>query len=203
MDSAFYNQDIISIMDQNHVKFTASVPFERFVQFKEMIEQRKRWFKIDEQRSILKPNGNPNLGVPAAVLCLRAKDQKGSKRDLYNYICLNHATCNLITRSLQPIGLIGEKRDYVSLWTRIPGSSLRQCKNRYSPGGYYLQTIGRQSDLYPLCDDGAHNMSCQIQMLSKPPALRSLVKRPSAWAFEKLDTLRHRLIQRAGRLGQP
>src|SRR5210317_1820652 len=42
MDSAFFNQDIISIMDQKHVKFTASVPFERFGQLKEMIEQRKR-----------------------------------------------------------------------------------------------------------------------------------------------------------------
>ena len=28
-------------------------------------------------------------------------------------------------------------------------------------------------------------------------------KRLAAWAFEKLDTLRHRLIQRAGRLTRP
>ena len=27
----------------------------------------------------------------------------------------------------------------------------------------------------------------------------ALPKRPAAWAFEKLDTLRHRIIQRAGR----
>lgn len=46
-------------------------------------------------------------------------------------------------------------------------------------------------------------MSRQIQMLSKQSALRSLAKRPSAWAFEKLDTLRHRIIQRAGHLVRP
>lgn len=34
-------------------------------------------------------------------------------------------------------------------------------------------------------------------------AERALPKRPAAWAFEKLDTLRHRLIQRAGRLTRP
>jgi hypothetical protein len=37
----------------------------------------------------------------------------------------------------------------------------------------------------------------------KQSSERALPKRPAAWAFEKLDTLRHRLIQRAGRLTRP
>jgi hypothetical protein len=45
MDSAFFNQDIISMTGREYVKFTASVPFERFVQLKELVEQRKRWSK--------------------------------------------------------------------------------------------------------------------------------------------------------------
>ncbi len=32
---------------------------------------------------------------------------------------------------------------------------------------------------------------------------RALPKRPAAWAFEKLETLRHRIIQRAGRFTRP
>jgi len=37
-----------------------------------------------------------------------------------------------------------------------------------------------------------------------PGAVSSaLPKRPAAWAFEKLDTLRHRIIQRAGRFTRP
>ncbi len=46
----------------------------------------------------------------------------------------------------------------------------------------------------------AHNLSREIQMLASSRSKRSLPKRPAAWSFEKLDTLRHRLIQRAGRL---
>ena len=38
MDSAFFNQDIISLLAENHVKFTASVPFARFGELKKMIE---------------------------------------------------------------------------------------------------------------------------------------------------------------------
>ena len=49
----------------------------------------------------------------------------------------------------------------------------------------------------------AHNLSREIQMLAKPPAPRSQPKRPAAWKFEKLDTIRHRIIQRAGRINRP
>ena len=36
-----------------------------------------------------------------------------------------------------------------------------------------------------------------------PSAPISRPKRPAAWRFEKLDTLRHRIIQRAGRFTRP
>ena len=49
----------------------------------------------------------------------------------------------------------------------------------------------------------AHNLSRELQMLATPSAPRALPKRPAAWAFEKLDTLRHRIIQRAGRFTRP
>ena len=49
----------------------------------------------------------------------------------------------------------------------------------------------------------AHNLSREIQMISVPTAHRALPKRPAAWKFETLDTLRHRIIQRAGRLTRP
>jgi len=40
-------------------------------------------------------------------------------------------------------------------------------------------------------------------MLASPAVPRALPKRPTAWVFERLDTLRHRIIQRAGRLTKP
>ncbi len=49
----------------------------------------------------------------------------------------------------------------------------------------------------------AHNLSREIQMLASPHAHRSLPKRPALWMFERLDTLRHQIIQRAARLTKP
>lgn len=49
----------------------------------------------------------------------------------------------------------------------------------------------------------AHNLSREVQMLAAPSVSRARPKRPAAWRFEKLDTLRHRILQRAGRFTRP
>jgi hypothetical protein len=46
-------------------------------------------------------------------------------------------------------------------------------------------------------------LSRELQMQTAPAACRALPKRSAAWKFEKLDTLRHRIIQRAGRFTRP
>jgi hypothetical protein len=48
MDSAFFSDEIVSILDEYSVEFTLSVPFERFVELKRRIEERDRWRIVDE-----------------------------------------------------------------------------------------------------------------------------------------------------------
>ena len=59
------------------------------------------------------------------------------------------------------------------------------------------------NQIFTLCSMMAHNLARELQMLASPAIPRALPKRPSAWTFERLDTLRHRIIQRAGRLTKP
>jgi len=60
------------------------------------------------------------------------------------------------------------------------------------------------NQLFTLCSMMAHSLSREVQMLASPRAVsRALPKRSAAWKFEKLDTLRHRIIQRAGRFTRP
>ena len=59
------------------------------------------------------------------------------------------------------------------------------------------------NQVYTISAMMAHNLSRKIQVLAQPAAPRALAKRPAAWKFEKLDTIRHRIIQRAGRLNRP
>ena len=49
----------------------------------------------------------------------------------------------------------------------------------------------------------AHNFSQEMQMIAHPAAGRAKPKRPTAWKFHKLDTIRRRIIQTAGRFTRP
>ena len=40
-------------------------------------------------------------------------------------------------------------------------------------------------------------------MIDHPAASRAKAKRPAAWTFKRLDTIRHQIIQRAGRFIWP
>lgn len=61
--------------------------------------------------------------------------------------------------------------------------------------------VGNQ--IYLLSTLLAHNLGRELQMIAHPPSRTTLEKRPALWAFVRLDTLRRRLIQRAGRLIRP
>ena len=46
----------------------------------------------------------------------------------------------------------------------------------------------------------AHNLTRELQMITRAPARSTRRKWPALWEFEQLDTLRRRIIQRAGQL---
>ena len=51
MDSAFFSQKTLTLMDLYGVECSVSVPFERFLVLKQMIESRRRWRYLDGDRS--------------------------------------------------------------------------------------------------------------------------------------------------------
>lgn len=56
---------------------------------------------------------------------------------------------------------------------------------------------------YLLANLFAHNLVRELQMQTSPPQRRTTLGRATLWTFEKLETLRHGLIQRAGRFTRP
>ena len=48
-DSAFFSDEIITVLGEAGVEFALSVPFERFAELKHLIENRKRWRRINDQ----------------------------------------------------------------------------------------------------------------------------------------------------------
>ena len=59
------------------------------------------------------------------------------------------------------------------------------------------------NQIFTLCSLMAHNLSREVQMIAASPSIGALPKRPAGWTFQRLDTPRHRIIKRAGRLTKP
>ncbi len=203
MDSAFFSQNTLVSLGSSHVKFTASVPFERFPELKSMIEQRSRWRAIDREWAYFENEWKPkSWDTSYRFLFIRKKVKSQHKgplqlhlfepRDLhfdYKVIVTNK------TESAKSVVLFHNGR---GTQETIFGDAKTDAALDALPSS---RLAGNQ--IFTLCAMMAHNLSREIQMLASTPAPRSLPKRPAQWAFEKLDTLRHRIIQRAGRLTRP
>jgi len=203
IDSAFFNHKILSLLDNESVKFTASVPFERFSQLKGMIEQRKRWRSIDRQWSYFETKWKPkSWNTSYRFIFTRKKtkrQQKGPLQlDLFEPLDFNYDYKVIVTNKSLSAKSIVQFHNGRGSQEAIFGNAKTDAGLSVIPT---KRLAGNQ--IYTLCAMMAHNLSREIQMLASAPAERSLPKRPAVWSFEKLDTLRHRIIQRAGRLIRP
>lgn len=203
MDSAFFSETILSVLNSRHVKFTASVPFARFPQLKTIIEERKRWRTIDQEWSYFETKWKPkSWNTPYRFIFTRRKNKRQYKGPLqlhffepldyqfdYKVIVTNK------TESAKSVTLFHNGRGSQE---SIFGDAKTDAALDLIPT---KRLAGNQ--IFTLCSMMAHNLSRELQMLASPGFPRALPKRPAAWTFERLDGLRHRIIQRAGRLTKP
>lgn len=203
MDSAFFNQDILSMLSDNKIKFTASVPFERFAQLKELVEKRKRWHKIDNHWSCFEAHWKPkSWNESFRFIFIRKKNKKQQKGPLqlqiFEPVDFNHDYKVIVTNKT-------ESTKSVVLFHNGRGSQeavFGEAKTDTALDAIACRRLAA-NQVFTISAMMAHNLSREIQMLARPCAPRVRAKRPAAWKFEKLDTIRHRIIQRAGRISRP
>jgi hypothetical protein len=203
VDAAFFNQNILSIFHDNHVKFTASVPFERFPQLKAMIEHRKHWRKIDKKCSYFETDWKPkSWNASYRFIFIRKKTKKQYKGPLQLHLFeprdFNYDYKVIVTNKTESAKTVVLFHNGRGSQEGIFGDAKNDAALDVIPS---RRLAGNQ--MFTLCAMMAHNLSREVQMIAAPSAQRALPKRPAAWPFERLDTLRHRIIQRAGRFTRP
>jgi hypothetical protein len=52
---------VVSALDLASIEYTISVPFEHFSQLKAMIENRRRWYVLDQQQDYFESSWKPNI----------------------------------------------------------------------------------------------------------------------------------------------
>jgi hypothetical protein len=203
IDSAFYSESILQLLDSAGVEFSCSVPFERLTALKKLVEQRKRWSHIDSTWSFFESDWAPRCWSERyRLLCLRQQrpvplkgpvqlDLFEPRDSMYEYkVIVTNKSASARSVLLFHHGrgaqekIFGEAKQHVAL-DYLP------CRRLVA--NQVFTTAGML----------AHNLSRELQMCAQSPAPRTRPKRPTLWTFHSLGTIRQHLLHRAGSLTRP
>jgi len=203
MDSAFFSDDIVSMLDTEGVQFTISVPFERFAALKALIESRKRWRHLNRKCSFFEAHWKPSSWDDryrfVFVRSRNRKQHKGAVQlDLFTPYEYGYDFKAIVTNkrvsARKTLAFHNGRGAQEGVFAELKS----QTQMDYIPT---RKKAGNQ--VYLLSAVLAHNLNREMQMLCYEKERNTTAKRAPLWRFEQLGTLRRKLIQRAGRLTSP
>ncbi len=203
MDSAFFSDEIVSALHQRGVEFSISVPFERFTELKGMVEGRQRWWELNEEVSYFEHSWKPkSWNRRFRFLFIRTRTKKQRKGPLQLDLFVPHEYGYefkvIITNKTVQTKTVVAYHEGRGSQEGIFSELKSHCHIDYIP---VKTLLGNQA--YLLAGLFAYNLTRELQMTTMERSRRTTERRSALWVFEKLDTLRKTVIQRAGRLTQP
>jgi len=203
MDSAFFSDAVVSLLHDHDVEFTISVPFARFVELKQRLEKRRVWWPVNTEQGYFELRWKPkSWSRRFRFLAVRTRtkvQQRGVVQlDLFEPYVYGYQLKVVVTnKSISPRHVVAF-HDGRGAQEGVFAELKSEGQMDYIP---VRTLIGNQT--YMLAAILAHNLNRELQMLVRLPQRKTTPKRAPLWNFERLDTFRRKLLQRAGRLTQP
>jgi len=203
VDSAFYSREFITSLDKENVRFSASVPFERFPNLKEIILKRKRWNKIDDKWSSFESNWSPkSWDEKFRIIIMRqqsTKQEKGPLQlDLFEPKSHEFSYKVIVTNKTEKVKTVLNFHNGRGAQEKIFGEAKTCGSLGYIP---FKKMISNK--IFLLANMFTHNLSRELQMDRFYRTQNTNPKRAPLWKFESLEKLRREVILRAGRLTCP
>ena len=203
IDSAFFNETIAEQLHEAGVEFTISVPFERFIELKAMIEGRKRWRRLSSALSFFETRWKPkSWTAPYRFLFIRkqvrCQDKAPVQLDLFKPTAYGYEFKVIVTNQRTSARKVVTFHEGRGSQEGIFAELKSHCQMDYVP---VTTRVGNQ--LYMFAGILAHNLTRELQIQLTPRTRRTTAKRAALWCFREIETLRRTLIQRAGRIIRP
>jgi hypothetical protein len=203
VDGAFFDELIVEALDKMGVEFTVSVPFHRLAELKTMVLSRRRWRRLNRQLNYFQQDWKPKswkrkyrfVFVRKRVAVQR---KQPVQLDLFEPQEMDFEYKVIVTNKAVGARRVVRFHEGRGQQENVFAELKSDAQMDYVPVNSW---IGNQ--IYLLCTLLAHNLGRELQMVARAPAARVSPTRAPLWAFEKLGTLRRKLIQRAGRLTRP
>jgi hypothetical protein len=203
LDSAFFSDGIVSQLAALGVEFSLSVPFERFVELKQLIEARRRWQQVDSETQAFELHWKPKCWQRRYRLVVlktrRAERAKGPLQlDLFVPVDFEHDFTVVVTNKQLSARRIVRFHHGRGAQEGVFAELKSQGHLDYIPA----RTLAA-NQTYMLAALLAYNLHRELQMVAHPPQRVTTEKRIALWPFQQLSTLRGTLLQRAGRFTRP
>ena len=203
MDGAFFSDEMVGLLDGMGIEFTLSVPFERFVELKGLIEQRKRWRRQDETWSYFECPWKPKKwSTRYRFLFIRQRCKEIQREpiqlDLFIPQTYGYQYTVIVTNKTIAMRKVLRFHHGRGTQEKVFGELKSQSQMDYIA---VRRLSGNQ--LYLMTAILAHNLTRELQMRTESKTRGTTERRNPAWHFEQLATLRHHILQRAGRFTCP
>ncbi len=204
IDSAFFGQAMVQLFNDLGAEFSISVPFHRFVDLKKVIENRTQWHRLNSEVSYFelswKPKSWRQTGSRFLVVRTRtAIRQRGPVQlDLFVPQDYGYEFKVIVTNKRTKAHSIAAFHNGRGAQEAIFAELKSQGHLGYVPTRKWIA-----NQVFLIASVLAHNLCRELQMAVRPKDRRTTAKRTPLWQFEKLATIRHHLLQRAGRLIKP
>lgn len=203
MDSAFFSEEIVQSLVEEDVEFTISVPFARYTELKDLIEQRQRWRSMDDTTSFFqaswKPKSWENRAEFIFVRQLKKIQQKGPVQlDLFTPYDYEYDFSVVVSnKKIKPKKVLAfhhGRGSQEGLFAEL------KTQNQMD----YVPTRNLNGNkIYLISTLISHNINREMQMIAHERKRGTTEKRKALWVFEKIDTFRKKILQRAGRITFP
>jgi hypothetical protein len=202
MDSAFFSDEMVELLEDLGVQFTISVPFERFTELKGMVYGRKLWRRatVDGRLRYFEKTWKPKCWTRSYRFLFIRKATDGQQKgpiqlDLFEPTEPGFDFKVIVTNKTAWAMKVVRFHEGRGQQEHLFAELKTQTNMDYVPSRSWAG-----NKIYLLCAVIAHNLGKELQMDARDPQRGTTQRRQPLWIFEGLEILRRKFIQRAGRL---
>lgn len=203
LDTAFFDERVLEMLEELKVEYAAAVPFARFVKLRYLVDSRTHWLPIDDEWSYFEISWRPKTWSKRRRIILVRRRRKTRLKgplqlDIFEPVSHEYEYKAIVTN---------KKVTAATVIQFLNGRGVQEATygeaKQYAALGYIPCRRLVANQLFTLSSLLAHNLSRELQLRANPQRRRCTRTRACQFAVSTLGTIRDRLLRRAGRLSRP
>jgi hypothetical protein len=203
LDSAFFDESILGLLEELRIEYAAAVPFSRFVGLRHRVASRERWRRIDDEWSFFEVGWKPKSwsSKRRIILVRRRKPvrQKGPLQlDIFEPVDHDFEYKAIVTNKRVGGAAVVAFFNGRGLQEQVFGEAKQHANLGYIPCKRLVP-----NQLYVLATMLAHNLGRELQLQAEPVRRPTTPTRAGIFVLRTLGTLRDQIVRRAGIISRP